>query len=124
MLLDPDGKVVATADKQMLMGNERASSWARGAERRVRWPTPPSARWGCTRAWTGVTFEECPARSRCAVPACCVNSLNSFALDEARLHIPVRAVENGMFVVAANKGRSIAAHRTGAGVQPGVGRAS
>jgi predicted amidohydrolase len=32
-----------------------------------------------------------------------LNSLNSFALDEAALHIPVRAVENGVFVVAANK---------------------
>jgi predicted amidohydrolase len=31
------------------------------------------------------------------------NSLNSFALDEARLHVPVRAAENHVFVVAANK---------------------
>ena len=31
------------------------------------------------------------------------NSLNSFALDEASLHVPVRAAENRVFVVAANK---------------------
>src|SRR5437868_976030 len=31
------------------------------------------------------------------------NSLNSFALDEGSLHIPVRAAENRVFVVAANK---------------------
>jgi predicted amidohydrolase len=31
------------------------------------------------------------------------NSLNSFALDEASLHVPVRAAENHVFVVAANK---------------------
>lgn len=31
------------------------------------------------------------------------NSLNSFATDEASLHIPVRAGENKLFVVAANK---------------------
>jgi predicted amidohydrolase len=32
-----------------------------------------------------------------------LNSLNSFAHDEASLHIPVRASENKVFVVAANK---------------------
>jgi predicted amidohydrolase len=32
-----------------------------------------------------------------------LNSLNSFALDEADLHIPVRAAENKAWVVAANK---------------------
>jgi predicted amidohydrolase len=32
-----------------------------------------------------------------------LNSLNSFAHDEASLHIPVRAAENKVFVVAANK---------------------
>src|SRR5262245_42410638 len=31
------------------------------------------------------------------------NSLNSFATDEGSLHIPVRAAENRVFVVAANK---------------------
>src|SRR5262245_19027825 len=31
------------------------------------------------------------------------NSLNSFALDEASLHVPVRAAENRVFVVAAIK---------------------
>ena len=32
-----------------------------------------------------------------------LNSLNSFATDEGSLHIPVRAAENKVFVVAANK---------------------
>ncbi|MEX0827387.1 MAG: nitrilase-related carbon-nitrogen hydrolase, partial [Haliea sp.] len=32
-----------------------------------------------------------------------VNSLNSFATDEGSLHVPVRAGENKVFVVAANK---------------------
>lgn len=32
-----------------------------------------------------------------------LNSLNSFASDEGSLHIPVRAAENKLFVVAANK---------------------
>ena len=32
-----------------------------------------------------------------------LNSLNSFAYDEASLHIPVRAAENKVYVVAANK---------------------
>jgi predicted amidohydrolase len=32
-----------------------------------------------------------------------LNSLNSFATDEASLHIPVRAAENKVYVIAANK---------------------
>ena len=32
-----------------------------------------------------------------------LNSLNSFATDEAALHIPVRAAENRAWVIAANK---------------------
>ena len=31
------------------------------------------------------------------------DSLNSFALDEASLHVPARAPENKVFLVAANK---------------------
>ncbi|NJN80413.1 MAG: carbon-nitrogen hydrolase family protein [Anaerolineales bacterium] len=36
-------------------------------------------------------------------PQILLNSLNSFAHDEASLHIPVRAAENKVYVVAANK---------------------
>jgi predicted amidohydrolase len=36
-------------------------------------------------------------------PQILLNSLNSFAHDEASLHIPVRAAENKVYVIAANK---------------------
>jgi predicted amidohydrolase len=46
-------------------------------------------------------------------PQVLLNSLNSFALDEAALHIPVRAAENKVFVVAANKvGALVPEHMT------------
>ena len=50
----------------------------------------------------GVTFEV-PRTFAVRGARLLLNSLNSFALDEAALHIPVRAVENGVFVAAANK---------------------
>ncbi|MFD2352060.1 nitrilase-related carbon-nitrogen hydrolase [Nonomuraea ferruginea] len=54
-----------------------------------------------------------------------LNSLNSFATDEASLHVPVRAAENKVWVVAANKvGPLIPADRlaqVGAGLGVPVG---
>ena len=44
-----------------------------------------------------------------------LNSLNSFALDEADLHIPVRAAENQVWVVAANKVGPLLPERASAG---------
>ena len=40
-----------------------------------------------------------------------LNSLNSFALDEASVHIPVRAAENRAWVVGVLQGRPAAAAR-------------
>jgi len=100
VLVDPRGRVVATADKQMLMGNERAHLSA-GTEVS---PLPDTAFGpvGLYSCMDGVTFEV-PRTFAVRGARLLLNSLNSFALDEARLHIPVRAVENGVFVVAANK---------------------
>ena len=50
-----------------------------------------------------------------------LNSLNSFALDEASLHIPVRAVENRVWVVAANKVGPLVPERSIAAVAERVG---
>jgi predicted amidohydrolase len=100
VLLDPDGRIVATADKQTLMGNERAHLSA-GTE-----PAPvagtafgPVGLYACM---DGVTFET-PRTLAVRGARLLLNSLNSFARDEAALHVPVRAAENGVFVAAANK---------------------
>lgn len=100
VLVDPHGKVAATADKQMLMGNERAHLSA-GSEVSPVADTAfgPVGLYSCM---DGVTFEV-PRTFAVRGARLLLNSLNSFALDEARLHIPVRAVENGVYVVAANK---------------------
>lgn len=100
VLIDPNGEVAATADKQMLMGNERAHLSA-GSEVSPVADTEfgPVGVYSCM---DGVTFEV-PRTFAVRGARLLLNSLNSFALDEARLHIPVRAVENGVFVVAANK---------------------
>lgn len=100
VLIDPQGGVAATADKQMLMGNERAYLSA-GSEVSPVAHTAfgPVGLYSCM---DGVTFEV-PRTFAVRGARLLLNSLNSFALDEARLHIPVRAVENGVYVVAANK---------------------
>lgn len=100
VLINPDGEVAATADKQMLMGNERAHLSA-GAEVSPVADTAfgPVGLYSCM---DGVTFEV-PRTFAVRGARLLSNSLNSFAIDEANLHIPVRAVENGVYVVAANK---------------------
>jgi predicted amidohydrolase len=100
VLIDPRGELTATADKQMLMGNERAYLSAGGEVTPVADTAfGPVGVYSCM---DGVTFEV-PRTFAVRGARLLLNSLNSFALDEARLHIPVRAVENGVFVVAANK---------------------
>ncbi|MDE0603234.1 MAG: carbon-nitrogen hydrolase [bacterium] len=100
VLIDPRGELAATADKQMLMGNERAHLSAGGEVSPVADTAfGPVGVYSCM---DGVTFEV-PRTFAVRGARLLLNSLNSFALDEARLHIPVRAVENGVFVVAANK---------------------
>ena len=100
VLIDPRGELAAAADKQMLMGNERAHLTAGGEVSPVADTAfGPVGVYSCM---DGVTFEV-PRTFAVRGARLLLNSLNSFALDEARLHIPVRAVENGVFVVAANK---------------------
>ncbi len=100
VLFEPNGNVAATADKQMLMGNERAflSSGA-GANPVTDTVFGPVGLYSCM---DGVTFEI-PRTLAVRGARLLMNNLNSFARDEAALHIPVRAAENGVFVVAANK---------------------
>lgn len=100
LLLDPYGAVVGACDKQVLMGAE--NDYLDPGEDPgtvVETPFGPVGLYACME---GVVPE--PPRALALRGArMLLNSLNSFALDEASLHIPVRAAENKVFVVAANK---------------------
>ena len=100
LLLDSAGSVVATSDKQVLMGGERIHI-AEGAEHSPVVDTP-FGRIGMYSCMDGVIFET-PRMLAVRGAQVLLNSLNSFALDEASLHVPVRAAESKVWVVAANK---------------------
>ena len=100
VLLDSTGAVVATSDKQVLMGGERIHI-ASGDEHSPIVETP-FGRIGMYSCMDGVIFET-PRMLAVRGAQLLLNSLNSFALDEASLHVPVRAAENRVWVVAANK---------------------
>lgn len=100
LFLDPAGRVAAQADKQTLMGNERA--FLRPGPRVAPVAATPFGTVGMYSCMDGVTCEV-PRALAVQGAVLLANSLNSFALDEAALHVPVRAAENQVFVVAANK---------------------
>jgi predicted amidohydrolase len=105
---DPKGQLVAVADKQTLMGHE--NTWfARAQEVSDVVPTP-FGRLAMFPCRDGVTCETPRGLALRGAQLFC-DSLNSFALDEASLHVPARAPENKVFLVAANKiGPLIPAH--------------
>ncbi|MBA2953620.1 carbon-nitrogen hydrolase [Nocardioides sp. MAH-18] len=100
ILFSPAGGILAVTDKQVLMGSERDH-----LDPAVE-PSPivdvPFGRVGLYSCMDGV-INETPRLLGVAGAQVLLNSLNSFALDEASLHVPVRAVENRVWVVAANK---------------------
>ena len=100
VLIDRTGAVVGTSDKQVLMGGERLHI-SEGTEHSPVLDTPfgPVGLYSCM---DGVIFET-PRMLAVRGAHLLLNSLNSFALDEASLHVPVRAAENKVWVVAANK---------------------
>lgn len=100
VLIGPDGRITATADKQMLMGNERA--YLSAGERPSAVVGTAFGPVGLYACMDGVTFETPRALAVSGARLLC-NSLNSFARDEASLHVPVRAAESGVWVAAANK---------------------
>lgn len=100
LLLDPAGRVAAEADKQTLMGNERA--FLQPGPHIAPVAETPFGTVGMYSCMDGVTCEV-PRALAVQGAVVLTNSLNSFALDEAALHVPVRAAENQVFAVAANK---------------------
>jgi predicted amidohydrolase len=104
LMVGPDGHLVGQADKQTLMGNERrflsaGPHVAPVFDLDLGTGRHPVGMYACM---DGVT-PETPLALTVRGATILTNSLNSFAKDEASLHIPVRAAENGVYVVAASK---------------------
>lgn len=100
ILFSPQGKPIAIGDKQVLMGNE--NNFLTRATECTPVIETPIGRLGMYCCMDGVIPEVTRSLALRGAQVL-LNSLNSFALDEAALHIPVRAAENRCFVVAANK---------------------
>lgn len=100
LLFDPAGELVAIADKQTLMGHE--NTWFARATACSAVVATPFGRIAMFPCRDGVTFETPRGLALRGAQLFC-DSLNSFALDEASLHVPARAPENKVFLVAANK---------------------
>jgi predicted amidohydrolase len=100
LLYSPDGKLVGRADKQVLMGNENAHcSRAETAGDVVETEFGKVGMYACADGLLMETTRLLALRGARLL----LNSLNSFAEDEAALHIPVRAAENKVFVAASCK---------------------
>lgn len=100
LLYSPDGELAASNDKQVLIGHENdflAQAWQPGPVVATKF-----GRLGLYACMDGVINETPRCLALRGAQLLC-NSLNSFASDEAGLHVPVRAAENKVFVAAANK---------------------
>lgn len=100
VLFDDQGQRLVASDKQVLIGHE--NDFLRRAETACPVVETRLGRIGLYACMDGVIFETPRGVALAGADILC-NSLNSFALDEADLHVPVRAAENHVFVVAANK---------------------
>lgn len=108
LLYGPTGTLLGVADKQALMGHE--NTWFARAEQASEVIATPLGRLAMFPCRDGVTCETPRGLALRGAQLFC-DSLNSFALDEASLHVPARAPENKVFLVAANKvGPLIPAH--------------
>ncbi|WP_163930570.1 nitrilase-related carbon-nitrogen hydrolase [Paraferrimonas sp. SM1919] len=99
-LFDANGELVHIADKQSLMGHEndffiKAKYPAKVAETQL-------GKLGIFPCRDGVTFEVAKILGLQGAQLLC-DSLNSFAFDEASLHVPARAIENGIPLISSNK---------------------
>ncbi len=100
VLFSPQGEILGTNDKQVLIGHE--NQFLRRAPEMGPVIQTEIGRLGMYSCMDGVVAETPRALALRGAQILC-NSLNSFATDEGSLHIPVRAAENRVFVVAANK---------------------
>lgn len=99
-LYSPTGECILEADKQTLMGHE--NRFFRTATTATPVVDTAIGKLGMFPCRDGVTCET-PRSLALRGAELFIDSLNSFALDEASLHVPARAYENRVFLVAANK---------------------
>ncbi|MFT6287589.1 MAG: putative amidohydrolase [Alcanivorax sp.] len=118
LLYSADGVLMADNTKQIYIGHEndfltKASEEGAVVETAV-------GRIGMYACMDGVINEppRCLALNGAQLM---LNSLNSFATDEASLHIPVRASENKVFVGAANKVGPLVPEALMAGISASTG---
>lgn len=100
LVFSPAGELAAANDKTVLMGAE--GDFLSVAEAPATMIDTPFGRVGTYACMDGVV-PEVPRGVALRGAQLMLNSLNSFALDEASLHIPVRAAENKCWVVACCK---------------------
>lgn len=100
LLYNPQGQLILDNTKQVYIGHE--NDFLDPAHDEGRTVATRLGQIGLYACMDGVINEtpRCLALDNAEI---LLNSLNSFALDEAALHVPVRAAENKVFVVAANK---------------------
>ena len=100
LLIAPDGSIAGESDKTVLMGAE--GDYLSAADAPSVLVDAPFGRIGSYACMDGVVPEVPRSVAVRGAEVMC-NSLNSFALDEASLHVPVRAAENRTWVVACCK---------------------
>jgi predicted amidohydrolase len=100
IMLAPDGSIIATTNKQVLIGHE--NDFLDSATEPGPVVDTALGRLAMYSCMDGVINETPRCLALRGAQVLC-NSLNSFAIDEGSLHIPVRAAENKVWVVAANK---------------------
>ena len=100
LVFSPAGELVANNDKTVLMGAE--GDFLSAATDPATPVDTPFGRIGTYACMDGVV-PEVPRSVALSGATLLLNSLNSFALDEATLHVPVRAAENRSFVVSCCK---------------------
>ncbi len=100
LLYSPEGELLTDNTKQIYIGHENDFLEKADSEGPVVATTLGKV--GLYACMDGV-INETPRCLALNGAQLMLNSLNSFATDEASLHIPVRAAENKVFVIAANK---------------------
>lgn len=100
IMFSPDGATIGTTNKQVLIGHE--NDFLERATEAGPIITTDIGRLAMYSCMDGVINETPRCLALRGAEVLC-NSLNSFAIDEGSLHIPVRAAENKVWVVAANK---------------------
>jgi predicted amidohydrolase len=100
LLYSPAGELLADNTKQIYIGHENDFLVRAATEGPV--VETDLGRVGLYACMDGV-INETPRCLALNGAQLMLNSINSFAIDEASLHVPVRAAENKAYVIAANK---------------------